>query len=475
MNHEDARDATQETFLYAYERLWQVRLPDRFGAWVARVALTRVGLHTRRRSREAVMDVADVFGEEPDPVIEQHLFERDDDARRLVERGLRALPEPLRAAVTLRFMSDATYEQVGESLAIPASAAERRVQRGLTKLREYFRRCGITDADGSSVAGALKLPVGAGVLADVMESVRGQPPPRSSPTSPASAGVLAVSGVGGGLVTALLACGLFLATWAEVRGGSTAAGDGAAAIVLVGHPAPSYGADATGVLARDLHRGPIPQNAVLILDENFDDLVPGQPLPGWTEGVYAQSDDVPPGGGRGAAVVNTNIPSAYCRFPLVKGIVTVELWLKPQRGDRTNCTLWMGNHLRGWTAPDGVHSTERPFRGESAGNAPILRKNDRDMWLYDDGLLREPSPEVAFAAYDGKWRHMRVRYDTARHIFDLYMDGQPIRRDIPSPWDLSAGVSYVSLSSGRWRRERDEPSLFDGVRVYVEPFEDDAT
>jgi hypothetical protein len=70
---------------------------------------------------------------------------------------------------------------------------------------------------------------------------------------------------------------------------------------------------------------------------------------------------------------------------------------------------------------------------------------------------------------------VKLVYDTSRNDYDVYMDGQSVRRHIPSVRDISEGVSNVSISSGRWERELDEPSYFDGVRVYVEPFPDGTT
>lgn len=473
VNHDDAQEMTQQTFLHAYERLWQIKAPDRFGSWITRVALTCISAHTRRRMRETLMDVATEYADEPQPLVEQELFERDEDARRLVEPALHTLSESLRTALVLRYMSDATYDEIARTLMIPRSAAERRVQRGLSKLQAYFRQCGVTDADGgSALTGALKYPVGIGVVDAVMVDVRRfPPPPRMTPTS--SPGTLAFAGVSGALITGMLATGVFLTTWAGVRGGG-AAGDGVSSVILVGRPAPSYGDDVAGVLTRDRDRGPIPQNAILILDEGFDNLVPGQPLPGWTAGAYAQSDEIPPGGGPVAGKVNTNIPSAYYQFPLVRGKVTFELWIKPGLGADVNCVLRMGNHLRGWRdANNAVHAT-RPEYGDAVGSATLVIKNDQDRWFLDSPN-GPGGPPIPIGEYDGRWSNVRLVYDTSLNEFDVYMGGVAVQRHIPSLADIGEGISCVSISSGRWARERDEPSYFDGVRVYVQPFVDGAT
>ena len=53
--------------------------------------------------------------------------------------------------------------------------------------------------------------------------------------------------------------------------------------------------------------------------------------------------------------------------------------------------------------------------------------------------------------------------------YDLVFDGRRIAEGLPAPIDLSAGISFIALNSGRWGRERDVESYFDDLLIYVEP------
>ncbi|MBI1929652.1 PD40 domain-containing protein [Candidatus Poribacteria bacterium] len=185
----------------------------------------------------------------------------------------------------------------------------------------------------------------------------------------------------------------------------------------------------------------------LVVSETYDGLSPGTPLPNWTSGVFAQRDTIPPGGGTGAAQITRNIPSAYRDFSLLRGIVTIDVWMKPKKGSDTNHGLHIGNHLAGKN--DG---------GDYINDVVILHKNDQDKWWY----ASQTGP-VPFADYDGNWHSFRVVYDTGRNVYSLYMDGVLIRADIPSPIDLSAGISHVGMNSGRFG---DTTSYFDELKVY---------
>jgi hypothetical protein len=113
---------------------------------------------------------------------------------------------------------------------------------------------------------------------------------------------------------------------------------------------------------------------------DFEGLAPGQPLPGWTSGVFAQMDEAAPGGGRSAAIVNTNIPQAYYRFPMVRGIVTIEFWVRPQRGDKANCGLHIGNDFAGWVSADGVRTRTRPGDGNAVTTWSLVWKGSDGVW-----------------------------------------------------------------------------------------------
>ncbi|MAF09371.1 hypothetical protein CMK11_02875 [Candidatus Poribacteria bacterium] len=473
LGHADAEDVVQEVLLRAYERLGQLRSPDSFASWVSRIALSCVGDVSRRHARETPMDVQRLLRDEPVARVGQEDYERASDARRLAASALRSLPDSLRLPLVMHDAAEMSYDQIAGSLLIPRSTAEKRVQRARRRVKAYFEASGLSD-----LVRTLALPtlVMAGpsdaVMSRLLDAAREMPAPcRLQPARYESA--LFGSTVAGVAVTCLIATGFYLATWADTRAVAAAAGDSTDPVVVVGHPAPSHGADQAGVVARDRARGPIPQDAVLILDESYDDLMPGRLLPGWTEGAYAQPDEIPPGGGSVAAVVNTNIPSAYCQFPLVQGVVTFELWLKPGAGPDVNCALKIGNDLGGWRSADqSVHDT-RPADGD-AYFVPVIIKNDEDIWFcHTPGHHDRRGGVESFGVYGGEWTHIRMVCDTARNVYDVYLDFRLVRHGIPIEGDLTAGVSYFAISSGRWHRDRDKPSYFDSLRVYVEPFGDE--
>ena len=53
----DARDATQETFIAAWRRIRELRDPDRFDAWLQRIAVNSARMTLRARGRRRIREI----------------------------------------------------------------------------------------------------------------------------------------------------------------------------------------------------------------------------------------------------------------------------------------------------------------------------------------------------------------------------------------------------------------------------------
>ena len=167
--------------------------------------------------------------------------------------------------------------------------------------------------------------------------------------------------------------------------------------------------------------------------------------------------------GLGAAVVDTNIPPAYFDFPPAQGIVTIEVWLKPHPGRDANMMFGVGNR-----------DPRRTLNEDGRYDGTLLWKNDEGVWYhkaaYHPSVPTEASgANVPFDHYDGKWTRFTVVYNTAANVYDAYMGDEMLFANMPVPYDYSAGISYVMVSSGRWGYDVDQPSYLDELRISVAP------
>jgi RNA polymerase sigma-70 factor (ECF subfamily) len=131
-DYDDARDVTQTAFIKAYQKLGSFDPRFRFFSWIYRILLNEC-LNTRRsrRPREAL---------EPDlPAADTPLdLLEAEDRRRMVQRALLALPMEYRQVLVLRHFGDLNYDDIAETLGIPAKTVKSRLYTARQRLLELL-------------------------------------------------------------------------------------------------------------------------------------------------------------------------------------------------------------------------------------------------------------------------------------------------------------------------------------------------
>ena len=122
-NEADARDAAQETFVAAWRQLPRLREPDKFEAWLQRVAVNAARQTHRARSRRRVREIpsstvvalADVAAGSP----------RDDAA--VLDTALATLPVEQRAILVLHHLEGRPLAELATILEVPEGTAKSRL------------------------------------------------------------------------------------------------------------------------------------------------------------------------------------------------------------------------------------------------------------------------------------------------------------------------------------------------------------
>ncbi len=153
----DAEDATQDTFVRAYQALgdWA---PDRIrqlrlGPWLATIAVNVVRTRARRRATRPVerLEFLDELGhpatgpsDRPDDRLVLH------EARDAWAARLLGLPERYRAPIVLRHVDGLAYDEIALALDRPEGTVKAQVHRGLALLRATLEAEDRAEADGRS-------------------------------------------------------------------------------------------------------------------------------------------------------------------------------------------------------------------------------------------------------------------------------------------------------------------------------------
>jgi len=139
---EIAEELAQDVFLKAHRDLGNFRGDAKFSTWLYQIALNRCRDHWRSRKRRPEVPVeAPILATEPakSPASDAELQAKEEGAR--LRRALDSLPEIYREALTLRYFSDLSHEEIAAISGEGLSNVKMRVARGLAQLRKKLEGC----------------------------------------------------------------------------------------------------------------------------------------------------------------------------------------------------------------------------------------------------------------------------------------------------------------------------------------------
>jgi RNA polymerase sigma-70 factor (ECF subfamily) len=136
-DREEARDATQNAFVKAWQHLDQFDRSRRFFSWLYRIALNESLNRATRRKRSEPLDERLVDrGESP-----AEGAERTEQAV-LLDRAVARLSDIYREVIVLRHWLDLSYDEIAEALHVPAKTVKSRLFSARARLGEILREMG---------------------------------------------------------------------------------------------------------------------------------------------------------------------------------------------------------------------------------------------------------------------------------------------------------------------------------------------
>lgn len=151
-DREEARDATQETFLKIYCHIGRFRGECELRTWIYRIAVNEAANHLRwwrrrRRDRTVSLD-----GDEEDGTghpLRESLADRratpeqqliENEQRYCVQQALYQIKPEFRMALVLRDIEGCSYEEIADMLGISLGTVKSRIARGREMLRQQVLR-----------------------------------------------------------------------------------------------------------------------------------------------------------------------------------------------------------------------------------------------------------------------------------------------------------------------------------------------
>ena len=144
----DAQDAAQETFVKAWLSLPGFRGESRFSVWLCRIA-NNVCTDMQRKRMLPAISFNDVVGQGGESELaadnERYSPEAAMEKKELwqeLRRGLEALPDDYRQALTLRELGGLSYDEIAETLGVDIGAVKSRLYRARRKLCQVLAASG---------------------------------------------------------------------------------------------------------------------------------------------------------------------------------------------------------------------------------------------------------------------------------------------------------------------------------------------
>jgi RNA polymerase sigma-70 factor (ECF subfamily) len=142
---EDARDATQETFLAAFRNLRGFRGEAKVSSWLHRIAVNQC-ISRQRRSKvrsESALDEEQANYSSSFAAPLSHSPARVAEGRQetvAVRRAINSLPVELRQVVVMKEFEELTFREIADALDLPLSTVKSRLYTALKQLQMRLQK-----------------------------------------------------------------------------------------------------------------------------------------------------------------------------------------------------------------------------------------------------------------------------------------------------------------------------------------------
>jgi RNA polymerase sigma-70 factor (ECF subfamily) len=144
---EEARDATQETFLSAFRSLRGFRGDAKVSSWLHRIAVNQCITRQRRakvRNEAALDDESEKDAASfaaPLDILPSRVVENSERTI-AVRRAVNSLPVELRQVIVMKEFEELTFREIADALDLPLSTVKSRVYTALKQLQMRLQKFG---------------------------------------------------------------------------------------------------------------------------------------------------------------------------------------------------------------------------------------------------------------------------------------------------------------------------------------------
>ena len=142
MNHEDADEVVQETFIKAYINISKYSEEYKFYTWLYRIAVnTSLTLLKKKKYRGLSLEKLTEDGHfQPTSGDDTQQSSRNSELKKLVKEALKSLSPQLRTVFMLRTWEEMSYKEIAQTLKISEGTVMSRLNRARDKLKKILKK-----------------------------------------------------------------------------------------------------------------------------------------------------------------------------------------------------------------------------------------------------------------------------------------------------------------------------------------------
>lgn len=142
---DEARDATQETFIAAYRNIGRFRGESKVSSWLHRIAVNQCLTVKRRAKSRSEEYLDDETGEAERTFVAPSAYSPGNEAEqterlRVVRQAVSSLPVDLRQVVVMKEFEEMTFQEISDTLDLPLSTVKSRLYTALKQLKSKLDR-----------------------------------------------------------------------------------------------------------------------------------------------------------------------------------------------------------------------------------------------------------------------------------------------------------------------------------------------
>ena len=142
---DEARDATQDTFIAAYRNVARFRGEAKVSSWLHRIAVNQCLTVKRRAKTRSEEYLDDETGESDRIFVAPIAYSPGNEAEqterlRVVRQAVSSLPVDLRQVVVMKEFEEMTFQEISDTLELPLSTVKSRLYTALKQLKMKLDR-----------------------------------------------------------------------------------------------------------------------------------------------------------------------------------------------------------------------------------------------------------------------------------------------------------------------------------------------